>query len=172
MKGEYIKFDEIKRATNIEDVANWLGLELKKNGSQLRGPCPRHGGERSLVLTPAMDRFTCFGVKPSHSGDVVELVAHVLELSQREAALTLHKHLWPQTELKELDYLVAEHPEVQALGLPAHVAKAIGAGFAPRGTMVSRVLLPLRKPDGTLIGYIGIGLDKDPILKLPTKFHV
>lgn len=92
------------------------------------------------------------------------LIAHVHNISLREAALALEQHLYPKGELKELDYLIPEHPEVQALGMPAHVAKAIGAGYAPRGTMASRCLFPLRKPDGSLVGYVGINLTKDPII--------
>lgn len=170
---EKCDFGAIKRAITIEETANWLGLELKKMGNQLRGPCPIHGGERSMVLTPAMDRFTCFGCKPSESGDVISLVAHVHKLSAREAALELQKHLWPQPEkLQELEYLIPECERVQALGLPAHVAKAVGAGYAPRGIMAGRICLPVRTPDGTLVCYVGIGLDLEPEIKFPKRFFI
>jgi hypothetical protein len=42
------------------------------------------------------------------------------------------------------DYLEPDHETVQALGIPSEVAKALGIGWAKRGTMLERVLNPLR----------------------------
>jgi hypothetical protein len=45
---------------------------------------------------------------------------------------------------------------VQALGVPDDIAEALGIGWAKRGTMLKRVLIPLRSPSGKLVGYNGI----------------
>ena len=37
-----------------------------------------------------------------------------------------------------MDYLEAEHEAVQALGISAEVARTLGIGYAPKGTMVKR----------------------------------
>lgn len=139
---------------------------MKKAGNQLRGACPvGNGGDRSLVITPEKENWYCFSPKCKYGGGSLELIAHVHRISLREAALALQEHLYPKQELKELDYLQPEHEAVQALGIPVHQAKALGVGFAPRGTMIKRVLIPIRNHQGKLTGYIGIAPGAD--VKLP-----
>ena len=43
-----------------------------------------------------------------------------------------------------------------ATGLGTEIAVAIGAGYAPRGTMRGNVLIPIRLASGELIGYVGV----------------
>lgn len=169
---EYVKFDELKRAITIDAVAQWLGLELKPHGDQLRGPCPRHGGSRSLCITPSIESFYCHHPNCRIGGDSLALIAHTHDIDIRESALSLQNHLWPKGELKELEYLMAQCERVQALGLPAHVAKAIGAGYAPRGIMAGRIAIPLRTSSGKLVAYVGIGLDLEPEIKFPKQFFI
>jgi len=170
MPNTYVDFAAVKRATSIERVADWLGLKTTRHGAQLRCACPvSGGGERALIITPAEDVFYCFAPKCQKGGDLIELVAHVQQISTREAALALQQHLWPSEELKTLDYLVSDADEVQALGVPPHVAKALGIGYAPRGTMAGRVCFPLRNDEGKLTGYLGVGGDG---VKLPKKFFL
>jgi hypothetical protein len=173
MPAEYVNFGELKRATTIEYVARWIGLELREQHSQLRGPCPKNGGSRCLVITPAIGSFYCHSPKCRCGGDLIALIAHVQGLEMRDAALLLQNHLWPKAqELKALDYLIAQCERVQALGLPAHVATAIGAGYAPRGILAGRIALPLRLPSGKLVAYVGIGLDLEPEVKFPKQFYL
>lgn len=170
MASTYVDFAAVKRATSIERVADWLGLKMKRHGAQLRCACPvTGGGERALVITPAEDVFYCFAPRCQAGGDLLELVAHVQQVSTREAALALQQHLWPSEQLKALDYLVPDADEVQALGIAPHVAKALGIGYAPRGTMAGRVCFPLRSETGKLAGYLGVGADG---LKLPKRFFL
>lgn len=170
MTETYVDFAAIKRATTIEYVANFLGLETKKHGDQLRCACPATGGgDRALVITPGKDLWYCFSPKCKKGGDMLELIAHVHQISTREAALALQKHLWPQGDLKELDYLLHDTERVQSLGMPAHVAKAIGAGYAPRGTMAGRVVFPLRDKNGKLVAYLGVNEEG---VKLPKNFFL
>lgn len=173
MPSEFVSFEELKRATTIEHVARWLGLDLKEQHNQLRGPCPRNGGSRCLVITPAIQSFYCHSPKCGCGGDMIALISHIQGIEVREAALLLKNHIWPKTEgLKELDYLIAQYERVQALGLPAHVASALGAGYAGRGIMAGRVALPLRLSSGKLIGYVGVGLDLEPEIKFPKNWSL
>jgi len=50
------------------------------------------------------------------------------------------------------------------------VAAQLGIGYAPRGTMLKRVLAPIRTESGKLVGYLGIAPGAD--VKLPTRFHL
>lgn len=176
---EFCDFEALKRATTIEHVVSYLRLDVKSANHQLRGPCPKGGGSRSLAITPSEAVWCCHapacilhnGKKPG--GDLIALIAHVQGIEVREAALLLQNHLWPKTqELKELDYLIAQCDRVQALGIPAHVATAIGAGYAPRGILAGRVAIPMRLPNGKLVAYCGIGLDLEPEVKFPKQFYL
>lgn len=180
MPSEYVNFDELKRATSIEYVASWLNLDLKPEGrGELRTGCPLHGSERGLAILPnyvnkdgSVGKFTCWACKPEQHGDLIGLIAHVKNVEIRSGALLLKAYLWPSQPLKELDYLMPDAEIVQTLGLPAHVAKAIGAGYAPRGIMAGRLAIPMRTPDGKLVGYVGIGLDLEPEIKFPKNFYL
>lgn len=179
----FVDFSEVKARYSIEDVMKKLGLNLQLKGSQYRCSCPRCGGnDRTLVITPSKG-FYCFASQKG--GDQIELVAHLEEVSAKEAAQWIvgknsspHSSQGrsegaqgsPPKELQALSYLESHHPAVTALGFEDEVASAIGVGFASRGTMSGRVLIPLRLPDGRLTGYVGVNFADDVPLKLPTRF--
>jgi len=56
--------------------------------------------------------------------------------------------------------------------IDVETAEALGIGYARKGMMRGRVAIPIRKEDGTLVGYCGFSADADPFLKLPTNFAV
>ena len=82
-----VDFKALRQRMPIEHVLDMLGIRLKKTGTQLRGPCPicSSDSDRCFVVTPALNRFWCFGDCKS-GGDVIELVARVKQLSPKEAA--------------------------------------------------------------------------------------
>jgi len=163
----FVDFAEVKANNPIEDVVERLGLELKKSGNQLRGKCPSgEGGERAFVVTPSKGVWYSFAEEKG--GDVLALVQLVNGCSAKEAAQFLTGDTVPlekrgkreSTEgdgrgFRPLDYLVADHAAVEAIGLE-EVADALGIGYAPRGMMRGKVAIPIRTEDGTLAGYIGI----------------
>jgi len=191
----FVNFAELKARLTIEQVArDFLGLNLTKSGNQLRGMCPVcEGDKRGLAITPDKGLFHCFSA--GKGGDLISLAAHIRKESMRDVAVAIEGHFpaqaaskpralaeapapaappQPRQEastgaLKPLDYLTTDHPAIEALGLSAAACEAIGIGYAPRGTMVKRVLIPLRLPDGTLAGYMGIAtaIDQTPLLLFP-----
>jgi len=173
----YVDYKHVRNNVPIELAAEWLGLKLKKQNDQLRGPCPVRGGDRPLAITPSKGLFFCFHDDCCAGGDVIALVAKVRQIPTREAAIALQEHFLDphhkvgsaENPLAKIDYLEPEHEAVAAY-FPPDVARAIGAGYAPRGTMAKRVLVPIRTEAGKLIGYIGIGADGS--VKLPSKFHL
>lgn len=102
----------------------------------------------------------------------------VHQLKPQDAAAELQKAFQtPQTapqatKLPEggLDYLLADHEAVQALGLSKEQAVRLGIGFAPKGIMRGRICFPLRDPEGKLLGYCGYAEGMEPALKFPIKF--
>lgn len=181
-----VDFQELKQRISISQVVQMLGLKMKGAGAQLRGPCPacNNGGDRALAVNTG-GKYYCFADKKG--GDQIALVAHIRGLSNKDAAEAIATHFSVRPApspagkpveqgsrrggLEPLDYLDPIHEAVEALGIPPAAADQLGAGFAPKGTMRGRVLLPLRLPDGTLIGYCGIGLDLDPPFLFPSNLE-
>ncbi len=191
----FIDFAALKAAVSIDQVADWLQLDLnKKPNGQLRGCCPMHGGtnDREFVVTPSKGLFFCFG--PCGGGDAITLTAQVLKIGTKEAAQRIAEHfkignttstsIVPSTStvpvstpieqkngatLRPLEYLSTDHPAIEALGLTVAVCQALGIGYAPKGMMRGRVVFPLRLPNGTLIGYQGLATKEDmtPLLLFP-----
>lgn len=163
----FIDFKAIKQLASLQQVAAWLfGGEIKNNRVQ----CPvNEGDKRELVLTYDKGLWHCFGCKKG--GDMIELVAHVCQVSQKQAAQHIQTRFHGYTPDKRglpesgLDYLEYEHDHVQALGISQKAAEEFGIGYAPRGTMAKRVLFPLRDKSGKLLGYLGYA--QDGSVKLP-----
>ncbi|MEO0669298.1 MAG: CHC2 zinc finger domain-containing protein [Pseudomonadota bacterium] len=172
----FIDFEEVKAANPIAEVAERLGLELKKTGNALRGRCPSgEGGERALAITPSKGVWYSFGL--DKGGDVLALVQLVNDCTVKEAAQLLSgtaplekaerssPERGGERGFAPLDYLQADHPAVEALGMEPEDAEALGIGYAPRGVLRGTVAVPVRLTDGALAGYIGI-----TDAKLPPKW--
>jgi DNA primase len=183
MTEPYVDFAALKARIRIEEVIPILGLTMKGN-QQLRGPCPYCKGDpRALAINIDKQGFYCHS--RSKGGDVIALTAHVRGTSQREAALFLQDHFGageaPRSKaaetvhnaLQPLDYLETDHPIIELLGLSVAACEALGAGFAPKGTMAGRFVVPLRDEAGTLLGYFGVATrdDQVPLLAFPKNLN-
>lgn len=192
----YVDFAELKASVKITDVASMLGIDLqrfKPHGDQLRGCCPIHGGDnpRGFVITPNKGLWYCFS--GCGGGDIIKLVSKMRQLPPKEAAELIVERFGnptvprnstvplggtrtvPQNEkgaLKPLDYLLAEHDQVQALGVSPETAATWQSGYAPKGIMRGRYAVPLKSKDGTLVAYVGIAVsdEQSPTLHFPNGF--
>ena len=82
----------------------------------------------------------------------------------------------PNAPLKfALKDLQTDHPYITARGLTAETAEEFGLGFCKRGTMASRVVIPMHNAGGELVGYAGRWPgdppEKRPKYKLPEGFR-
>jgi hypothetical protein len=181
---EFVDFAALKERIDIRELIPILGLTMKQAGVQYRGPCPVCKGDpRALAINSEKNGFYCHA--RGKGGDSIALTAHVRGTSQREAALFLQDHLGageaPRSRASEtahnalqpLDYLETDHEVIELLGLSVAACEALGAGFAPKGVMTGRIVIPLRLPDGTLVGYFGIATKEDqvPLLKFPPNLE-
>ncbi|TFH72403.1 hypothetical protein E3V39_12545 [Gammaproteobacteria bacterium LSUCC0112] len=166
-----VDFQQLKLSVGIEEVArNFLELSLIPYEDTLRGKCPTCGTDdpRALLITPGKGLWYCFTKKVG--GDLIALVAHVSKISQRESAESLanvymvEKKQEQKTDgaLEPLNYLEPAHEQCAALGFPEPVATLVGVGYASKGMMRGTVAVPIRLPNGSLIGYIGITEAKVP----------
>lgn len=194
---DYVDFKQLKSSVNIEQVVHMLGIDLRKQGDQLRGRCPIHKGasNREFVVTPGKGVFYCFG--PCGGGDLITLACKVKGISPREAARLIADNFGgvgvtsnrttpgngsPQPAattrpeaaertLQPLAYLEPSHELVQGLGVSPETAAAFGAGYAPKGIMRGRMAIPIRDRDGKLLAYCGRTLrDESPTLTFPNGF--
>ncbi|MEP2085057.1 MAG: CHC2 zinc finger domain-containing protein [Bauldia litoralis] len=183
---KFIDFAALKEEVTIEQVVDMLQLRLKQNNNQLRGSCPAcEENGRSLVVTPAKGVFYCF--RDKKGGDLIALASHVLGVSAKDAAIAIAEQYGignstgngtvpsePQERgseggektLEPLNYLDAGHDAVLAVGFDPEDAERIGIGYAPKGLMRGTVAVPIRLPDGQLVGYLGV-----TEAKLPPKWQ-
>lgn len=184
-----IDFGAVKARVSFDEAITYLNLPMKKEGKTYRARCPvcQRGDDRSLAVTPG-EGFYCHAQRKG--GDVIAFVAHVLGCGQRQAAEQLQEVFLgsdtaaprkgtsrttqedgppPTDGLQPLEYLSTDHPVIEALQLSETACQAIGMGIAGKGMMRGRLAIPLRLPDGTLCGYLGIATDVDmaPLLKFP-----
>jgi hypothetical protein len=190
-------FEEVRTHVSIADAIVYLGLKASETkGDQLRFPCPAcKGSDRRTLSVNLQKGFRCFS-SDKRGDDATALVAHVRDIRNGEAAQLLKDHFISAARtssatkprqtpepgerleafsdvLQPLDYLEHEHPVAEMLGLTPGALEALGGGFAPRGTMAGRVLIPLRLPNGDLLGYCGIATreDQSPLLLFPKNIE-
>src|SRR3712207_779312 len=91
----FIPFAEIKAKVRIEDVATMLDLEIKKEASTLRAPCPacQSKNPRAIMIVVGTQSFHCWAAKGEKTGsDLIALVAHVRGIDTQAAALEIAEH--------------------------------------------------------------------------------
>jgi hypothetical protein len=181
-----IDFKALREHVSLERAAQYLRLDMHHDANGLRAACPRckpdDPKKHVLAINPAKG-WTCHTAEKKSGFDGVSLVAHVMGVTNTEAAQRLIEHFSLGTPvpsssprhsptekgMEPLDHLEPKHPVIEVLGLSPKVCEAIGIGYAKLGTMPGRVLIPLRLPDGTLAGYMGIATkaDQEPLLLFP-----
>lgn len=189
-----VDFAAVKTRVTFNDVLRFLQLHGKKVGEQWRGKCPAcdSDNDRALVLTAGRGAYCHaakgggdviwlvshvrgigvkeaaqqladqFGIVPQEPADPAPPPASKESQPASEAATTTAANI--PTSLAPLTYLVHDHEAVQQLGFSPETAKRLGVGFANKGMMKGRVVIPLYD-NGTLAGYIGIAPGAD--VKLP-----
>jgi hypothetical protein len=186
----FIDYGALKERVSMEQAVQLLGLKLRPQGNQLRGPCPtcRTGGDRALVVTPGKQLFFCFAGQAG--GDQIALVAHLKSCQTQEAAAFLagnstvpgtvqngtvsKKGATIPPAPKErgfgpLAYLEPQHETVQTLGVSQETAAAFGSGFAPKGVLRGRYAVPIKSRTGDLLAYVGIAVTQEQTPQL--LFH-
>ena len=81
-------FTQVKMAVSVKEAAEYYGLEVKR-GSMVC--CPFHN-DRTPSMKLNEDYFYCFGC--GATGDVIDLVAKLFNLSSYDAAKKLADRLW------------------------------------------------------------------------------
>lgn len=94
-------FAQIKKTTDIAAVVESRGVALKREGKDFVGLCPFHEDRTpSLRVTPAKGLFRCMSC--GAAGNVIQFVARIDGLTEREAALKLCGSIPGVTRASEL----------------------------------------------------------------------
>lgn len=83
-----VYFEQLKRAVPIEVVLARYGIELKRHGASLKGPCPIHGGSNRTQFVVSNGLWHCFG-DCNRGGSIIEFVAAMEQIEARDAALMI-----------------------------------------------------------------------------------
>lgn len=166
-KADYVSFEEVKERVSFEQVCGLLGIKLIPAGKGFRADCIFCEQERSMGITPSKNLFHCF--KCHESGDQIALYAKAKGLSMKEGAIALSTpHEVSSSEgMEPLSYLEFDHPSIFVLGFEDEVAHQLGIGYASKGSMKGKVCVPIRLPNGKLVGYLGID-----DAQLPKEWHL
>lgn len=153
--------DVIEQVRDTADIVSIVGdsVDLKRTGSDYRGPCPFHGGtHRNLAVIPKKGMFYCyvcheagdvfsffmkrFGMDyPTAVREVARKVGIVIpERSERQGP-DPHEPLysaaavaqdWFARQLREASEAEGARKYLVDRGIPLEVAAELGLGFAPR----------------------------------------
>jgi hypothetical protein len=107
--GKFIDFSAVEQLATIEQLADMLGLKVKRSGRQLRCACPVHAGdERTLAITPDVksrrgSEGVFFCQKAQSGGDRIGLVAHCMDIGQQDAAFFIAEQLGAEATVEGTD---------------------------------------------------------------------
>ncbi|HEX4599923.1 MAG TPA: DNA primase [Gemmatimonadales bacterium] len=171
--------DVIEQVRDAADLVGIIGehVELKRTGSDFRGPCPFHGGtHRNFAVIPKKGMFYCFVCH--EAGDVftffmkklgMDYPTAVREVARRVGVVIPERGPTGPDPREPLYSAVAaaadwftrqlsQHAEAegarQYLGsrhLPLDTALPLGLGYAPRGTAFLDAMHGLGVKDGVLL---------------------
>jgi DNA primase catalytic core len=119
-----VDFAEIKKTTDIAAVVRAHGVELKPAGRHLKGRCPFHDDKTpSFIVTPEKGLFHCPGC--GAAGNVIQFVARIENLTDREAALKLLNAVPGITRASALAPAAVEPPQPGVIDQNAELFAAI-----------------------------------------------
>jgi DNA primase len=153
--------DVIEQVRDSADIVSIVGdtVDLKRTGSDYRGPCPFHGGtHRNLAVIPKKGMFYCyvcheagdvfsffmkrFGMDyPTAVREVARKVGIVIpERSERQGpdpneplyAAAAVAQDWFARQLREAAEAEGARTYLASRGIPIEVAGELGLGYAPR----------------------------------------
>ncbi len=171
--------DVIEQVRDAADLVGIIGesVELKRTGSDFRGPCPFHGGtHRNFVVVPRKGMFHCFVCH--ESGDVftffmkrlgMDYPSAVREVARRVGitipergpvgpdpreplfAAVAAAHDWFSRQLHENAEAELARSYLTARDLSLDQATELGLGYAPRGGAFGAAMKTLGVKDDVLL---------------------
>jgi DNA primase len=181
--------ETIEQVRDSADIVGLIGesVQLKRTGSDYRGPCPFHGGtHRNFTVIPKKGRYFCFVCH--ESGDVfswlmkrfgMDYPGAVREMARR-AGITIPErtgrvgpdpheplygavaaaHDWFTRQLLELPDARLAREYLEGRDIPLDTAAMLGLGFAPLGKMFLTAMAELGIDEKVLL-EAGLAAQRD-----------
>ena len=181
--------ETIEQVRDSADIVGLIGesVQLKRTGSDYRGPCPFHGGtHRNYTVIPKKGRYFCFVCH--ESGDVfswlmkrfgMDYPGAVREMARR-AGITIPErtgrvgpdpheplygavaaaHDWFTRQLLELPDARLAREYLEGRDIPLDTAAMLGLGFAPLGKMFLTAMAELGIDEKVLL-EAGLAAQRD-----------
>jgi DNA primase len=181
--------ETVEQVRDSADIVGLIGesVELKRTGSDYRGPCPFHGGtHRNFSVIPKKGRYYCFVCH--ESGDVfswlmkrfgMDYPGAVREAARRAGIIIPdrpgrtgpdpHEHLygavaaahdWFCRQLLELPDARIARDYLQGRDIPLDAAALIGLGFAPAAPAFLKAMADLGIEEPVLVSA-GLAVQRD-----------
>src|SRR4051812_48089835 len=181
--------ETVEQVRDSADIVGLIGesVELKRTGSDYRGPCPFHGGtHRNFSVIPKKGRYYCFVCH--ESGDVfswlmkrlgMDYPGAVREAARRSGIIIPERpgrsgpdpheplygavaaaHDWFARQLLELPDARIARDYLQSRDIPLDTAAPLGLGFAPSAPAFLKAMADLGIEEPVLIAS-GLAVQRD-----------
>jgi DNA primase len=181
--------ETIEQVRDSADIVGLIGesVQLKRTGTDYRGPCPFHGGtHRNFTVIPKKGRYYCFVCH--ESGDVfswlmkrfgMDYPGAVREIARRTGVLIPERpgragpdpheplygavaaaHDWFTRQLLELPDARLAREYLEGRDIPLDTAAMLGLGYAPMGKMFLTAMAELGIDERVLL-QAGLAAQRD-----------
>jgi hypothetical protein len=159
-----VDFAKLKENISIVQCLAMLDVTVPQGSrAQLKLDCPRCASKNSLAVNTERNIAFCHTAKAG--GSVIDITAHIKEMSVKDAAEWLEKgskspaiaQKGVAIERKGFNLETEpDHPAVEVTGLDPKIAARAGIGYASRGILKGTIAVPVfDKATGELLGYLG-----------------
>jgi DNA primase len=181
--------ETIEQVRDSADIVGLIGesVQLKRTGTDYRGPCPFHGGtHRNFTVIPKKGRYYCFVCH--ESGDVfswlmkrfgMDYPGAVREIARRTGILIPDRpgragpdpheplygavaaaHDWFTRQLLELPDAKSAREYLEGRDIPRDTAAVLGLGYAPAGKVFLAAMAELGIDERVLL-QAGLAAQRD-----------
>jgi DNA primase len=184
---KFVGFDTLKRNVSMVQILERYGLKerLHRNGDNLSGACPIHGGHNQTQFRVSLSKncWICFG--DCHAGgSIVDFVSRKERIGIRDAALLIQEWFnvradgvpravqaakltgekavqraaepdWNPPLSFSLKALDRTHPYLNQRGLAEETIRMFGVGHCRTGMFAGWIAIPIHDAKGQLVAYAG-----------------
>jgi DNA primase len=183
-KTKFVGFDTLKQTVSMQQVLEHYGIQLRRSGDSLSGPCPLHHGHNPSQFRASLSKncFICYSCQAG--GSIIDFVSRKEGIGIRDAGLLIQD--WfnvppPRTNgppnahspdhepnghgvshdcfgnppLRFTLQLDSKHPYLASRGLTPETIQTFGLGYCTHGSLAGWIAIPIHNTAGQLIAYAG-----------------
>ena len=154
---QYLDFNQISKDITFTQVLNWLCIPFTEKKGELRGKI----GEDAFIANITKNTFFC-PKNQTIKGGIINFTSQSLNLSLRDAALSLKTHFLEEAPPKELPNLELHYCKfLEDFGINYDTAVKYEVGLVKQKSIISgRIAFKVYDEVGKHIGYVGYHPEK------------